>query len=69
MAAMVNITATGCGTKESQDSVTETQASITEESQSDTGQKDDGSINNGMGRYVEQTVFEGSTMTGWTHRH
>jgi len=30
MAAMVSITATGCGTKESQDSVTETQASITE---------------------------------------
>ncbi len=59
MAAMVSITAAGCGTKESQDRVTETQASITEESQSDTGQKDDGSINNGMGRYVEQTVFEG----------
>lgn len=59
MAAIVSITAAGCSTKESQDSVTETQASITEESQSDTGQKDDGSINNGMGRYVEQTVFEG----------
>lgn len=59
MAAMVSITAAGCGAKESQDSVTETQASITEESQTDTGQKDDGGGNNGMGRYVEQTVFEG----------
>lgn len=56
-AAAVGITAAGCGAKEQSESETGTQASITEENPSDTGQEGTAD-NNGMGRYVEKTVFE-----------
>jgi len=56
LAAAVSITVTGCGTKGQ--SETGTQASTAEEKQSDAGQEEIAD-NNGMGRYVESTVFEG----------
>lgn len=57
LAAAVGITVAGCGTKEQSGSENGTQASITEENPSETGQSgtDD---NSGMGRYVESTVLE-----------
>lgn len=63
MAAAIGITATGCGTSGqtgSDENVLNeagTQASVTEESQSGTEQKDSAD-GNGMGRYVETTVSE-----------
>lgn len=63
LAAAVGVTATGCGTNGQPESETGTQTSITEEKQSDAGQPNTGTEdtadNNGMGRYVESTVFEG----------
>ena len=58
LAAVVSVTATGCGTKEQPGTETGTQTDITEENQSDTKQED-AADSNGMGRYVESTVFEG----------
>ncbi|MDE5824324.1 MAG: carbohydrate ABC transporter substrate-binding protein, partial [Lachnospiraceae bacterium] len=58
LAAVVSVTAAGCGTKEQPGSETGTQTDITEENQSDTKQED-AADSNGMGRYVESTVFEG----------
>ena len=57
LATVVGITVSGCGTKEPSGSETGTQASITEENPSDTGQENTDD-NNGMGRYVESTVLE-----------
>lgn len=58
VAAAVSVTAAGCGTKVQPDSEAGTQAAITEENPSDTSQ-DDMDDKNGMGRYVESTVYEG----------
>ena len=66
-AAAVGITAAGCGAKEQSESETGTQASITEENPSDTGQEG-AEDNNGMGRYVEKTVFECEYWRRWRHR-
>lgn len=57
LAAAVGITAAGCGTKEQSGSGNGTQAGVTEENPSGTGQGD-AEDNNGMGRYVESTVLE-----------
>ena len=58
LVAAVGITVAGCGTKEPSGSETGTQASVTEENPSDTGQENTENDNNGMGRYVESTVLE-----------
>lgn len=58
LAAAVGIAAAGCGTKGQPELEAGTQTGIMEETSPETGQeqtKDD----NGMGRYVERTVFEG----------
>lgn len=57
LAAAVGITTAGCGTKEQSGSENGTQASVTEENPSGTGQGDT-EDNSGMGRYVESTVLE-----------
>lgn len=64
MAAAIAVTAAGCGTKGQPDAenavdATGTQASITEDGASRAGSKDNAESSNGMGRYVEQTVYEG----------
>ena len=58
MAAAVSITAVGCGVKGRSGNEAGTQTGITKDSPSDVGQTD--TVNdNGMGRYMETTVYEG----------